>query len=106
MMLSVALALEYEAICLRAEHRLESGLSETDAMVYVDGVISLAEPVRSYYRWRPQLRDPGDELVLEAAINGRASAIVTFNAKDLLVAEQRFGIAVIPPGEALKRIQP
>jgi predicted nucleic acid-binding protein len=31
--------------------------------------------------WRPQLRDPGDELVLEAAVNGRANAVVTFNKK-------------------------
>jgi predicted nucleic acid-binding protein len=29
-----------------------------------------------------QLRDPGDELVLEAAVNGHANAIVTFNQKD------------------------
>jgi hypothetical protein len=44
-------------------------------------------------------------LVLEAAVNGRASAIVTFNEKDLREAERGFGIAVIRPGEALRRIE-
>jgi hypothetical protein len=36
--------------------------------------------------WRPQLADPADELVLEAAVNGRASAIVTHNVPDSLKA--------------------
>ena len=39
-------------------------------------------------------------------VNGRADAIVTFNEKDLREAERTFGIAVIRPGEALKRIKP
>ena len=30
----------------------------------------------------PQLRDPGDEMVLEAAVNGRAELLVTFNERD------------------------
>ncbi len=104
MALSVALALEYEATCLRAEHRLAASLSETEVGDFVDGLIALAEPVKPHFRWRPQLHDPGDELVLEAAINGQVEAIVTFNVKDLLAAERSFGIAVIRPGEALKRI--
>ncbi len=106
MVLSVALALEYEAKCMLAEHRLASGLSLAEATIFVDGLIALAEPVQSYYRWRPQLHDPGDELVLEAAVNARASVIVTFNEKDLRDAKRSFGIAVIRPGEALRRIEP
>jgi predicted nucleic acid-binding protein len=105
MLLTVALALEYEAICTLAEHRLASGLSASDAVIYVDGLIGLAEPVRSYFRWRPQLSDPGDELVLEAAVNGQADAIVTFNESHLREA-RKFGIAVIRPAEALRRIHP
>lgn len=103
--LTVALALEYEAQCLLAEHRLASGLSLLEASAFVDGLIALAEPVQPWFRWRPQLRDPGDELVLEAAVNGRVAAIVTFNEKHLRHAQQSFGIAVIRPGEALRRIR-
>ena len=104
MLLTVALALEYEAICMLAEHRLASGLDATETGVYVDGLIGMAEPVKAYYRWRPQLHDPGDELVLEAAVNGQADAIVTFNESHLREA-RNFGIGVIRPAEALRRIE-
>lgn len=105
MLLTVALALEYEAICTLAEHRLASGLSASEAAVYVDGLIALAEPVRAFFRWRPQLRDPGDELVLEAAVNGQADAIVTFSESHLREARKSFGIEVMRPAEALRRIK-
>lgn len=105
MLLTVALALEYEAICTLAEHRLASGLSASEAVLYVDGLIALSEPVRAFFRWRPQLRDPGDELVLEAAVNGQADAIVTFNESHLREARKSFGIEVIRPAEALRRIK-
>ena len=42
----------------------------------------MIEPVETHFMWRPQLRDPADELVLEAAVNGRAEALVTFNRRD------------------------
>jgi len=106
MLLSVALGLEYEAKCMMAEHRLAAGLTVVEAGIFVDALIAMAEPVQSFFRWRPQLHDPGDELVLEAAVNGRADAIVTFNVKDLRDAEHRFGIDVIRPGDALRRIGP
>ena len=105
MLLTVALALEYEATCTLAEHRLASGLSEPDAGHYVDGLIGMAEPVRAFFRWRPQLRDPGDELVLEAAVNGQADAIVTFKESHLREARKSFGIPVVRPAEALRRIE-
>ena len=105
MLLTVALALEYEAICTLAEHRLASGLSALDVGRYVDGLFGLADPLRSFFRWRPQLRDPGDELVLEAAVNGQANAIVTFNESHLREARSTFGIDVIRPAEALRRIK-
>jgi putative PIN family toxin of toxin-antitoxin system len=105
MLLTVALALEYEAVCTLPEHRLASGLSASEVGAYVDGLIELAEPVRAFFRWRPQLRDPGDELVLEAAVNGQADAIVTFNEKHLSEARRAFGIEVIRPADALRRVK-
>ena len=105
MLLTVALALEYEAICTLAEHRLASGLSASEVSVFLDGLIGMAEPVKAYFRWRPQLRDPGDELVLEAAVNGQADAIITFNESHLREARRSFGIEVMRPAEALRRIK-
>jgi predicted nucleic acid-binding protein len=106
MVLSVALALEYESVCMLAEHRLASGLSQSEVRVFLDRLISVAEPVQVHFRWRPQLNDAGDELVLDAAVNGRAQAIVTFNERHLREAKRQFGIEVMRPGEALRRIEP
>jgi predicted nucleic acid-binding protein len=55
--------------------------------------------------WRPQLADPADELVLEAAANGRASAIVTHNGRDFLPAARDFNIEVITPSVMLQRMR-
>ncbi|MEZ5730137.1 MAG: PIN domain-containing protein [Burkholderiaceae bacterium] len=71
----------------------------------MDAVVAMAEPVETHFLWRPQLRDPADELVLEAAVNGRAAAIVTFNQRDFGVAPMRFGIEVLSPSAACRRIR-
>src|SRR5277367_4217716 len=79
---NVSLALEYEAVCSEAEHLLAGGLNASEGAIFVDAVLALVEPVKTHFLWRPQLRDPGDERVLEAAVNGRADALVTFNLRD------------------------
>jgi hypothetical protein len=56
---------------MRAEHAVAAGLKPTQVAIFVDAVIAMAESVESHFLWRPQLRDPADELVLEAAVNGR-----------------------------------
>ncbi len=55
--------------------------------------------------WRPTLRDAGDEMVLEAAVNGRADVLVTFNQRDFGSTPALFGIEVLLPREALRRIR-
>jgi putative PIN family toxin of toxin-antitoxin system len=102
---SVSLALEYEAVCSEAEHQLAAGLSAAEGIIFVDAIVALAEPVKTHFLWRPQLRDPGDETVLEAAVNGRADALVTFNVRDFGTAPAHFGIEVLLPRDALKRIR-
>jgi predicted nucleic acid-binding protein len=102
---NLALALEYEATCVLPEHRLAAGLDLPQAAVFVDAVIAMCEPVENSFLWRPQLRDPGDELVLEAAVNGQAEAIVTFNRRDFVPAAKVFGIEVWLPSDALRRLR-
>jgi putative PIN family toxin of toxin-antitoxin system len=102
---NVALALEYEATCRLAEHRLAAGSTMGQTMAFVDAIIAMSEPVQSHYLWRPQLRDPADELVLEAAVNGQAEAIVTFNKRDFGTAPAGFGLALLTPAEAIRRLQ-
>ena len=89
----------------RAEHLAASGLSTADVGVLLDAVAAVAEPVRLAYLWRPTLPDVDDDMVLEAAVNGRADGIVTFNLRDFVSAAEQFGIAVMSPGEAVKRLE-
>lgn len=105
LLLSVALALEYEAVCRQAEHRLASGLRDQEVETFVTAVIAMAEPVKIHFLWRPQLRDAGDEMVLETAVNGGADALITFNVRDYGEVPSRFGIAVLLPREAIGRIK-
>lgn len=103
--LSVALAIEYEAVATRSEHLVAGAISEADAMTVIGSLISVASPVGTHFRWRPQLRDPDDEMVLEAAANCGATAIVTFNRKDFFPAAARFGINQLLPRQALESIR-
>ena len=70
----------------------------------ISALCLVAEPVETRFLWRPQVRDPADEMVLEAAINGNADALVTFNRRDFGDGPARFGIAVFSPREELRRI--
>jgi predicted nucleic acid-binding protein len=99
------LALEYESVCQKAEHRLAAGLSERQVDTFVNAVIAMAEPVETHFLWRPQLRDANDEMVLEAAVNGRAGALITFNVRDYGSVPSRFGVDLLLPREAIWRIR-
>jgi putative PIN family toxin of toxin-antitoxin system len=103
--ISVPLVLEYEAVATRPEHLAASGLSEDEVQGVIDVLVGIAEWVRIDYRWRPQTRDPADEMVLEAAINAKADAIVTFNRRDFGTAPVKFGIGCWLPGETLEKLK-
>lgn len=101
---SVALFLEYEAVLSRAEQVLAHGLSPQRVRETLEDLADIIEPVDIHFQWRPQLRDPDDELVLEAAVNGRADVIVTHNARDFAPAAS-FGIRVETPKAFLRRMR-
>jgi predicted nucleic acid-binding protein len=65
----------------------------------------LLEPVEVHFQWRPQSRDPNDEMVLEAAINGHADALVTYNVADFAGPAERFKIPMLRPAELLKKVK-
>lgn len=101
MVASVSLFMEYEAVCTRPEHLAAAGLDSGQARIYLDALAALVEPVNIHYLWRPQLRDPADELVLEAAVNGHASALLSFNLRHFRQAASRFGLVLARPGDFL-----
>src|SRR6266851_2166484 len=64
--------LEYEDVLKRPEQRLVTRLSLIEIDRFLAALASACEPIDIRFQWRPQLHDPGDEMVLETAINGRA----------------------------------
>lgn len=99
---SVPLFMEYEAVLLRSEHLTAAGITAAQAVNVLDALAGRIIPVEIRYLWRPRLRDADDDMVLEAAVNGQAAVIVTFNVKDFLPQAHSFGIAVQSPGDFLK----
>ena len=97
-LVSVGLFLEYEAVMKRAEQLEAAEMREMDVDRFLGGLSSVAEPIEVHMLWRPQLTDAGDELVLEAGVNGRADALVTHNVRDFDPAAGRLGVIVLTPG--------
>ena len=105
LLISVPLMLEYESVLTRSEHLTASGLTAAEVEKVLDDVVAIARPVRLAFRWRPRLLDPDDDMVLETAVNGNASAIVTFNQRDFVATASDFDCGVIVPATALERIR-
>lgn len=101
---SVSLFMEYEAVCSRPEHCQAAGLGLSEVGVFLDGLAHLIAPVEVHFLWRPQLRDPADELVLEAAVNASAQVLLTFNVKHFANAATRFGLPISQPGPFLRSL--
>lgn len=96
--LSVALGLEYESVLKR--QALTTGYTVQDVETLLDYLCAVCEAQTIYFLWRPQLRDPKDDLVLELAANAACSHIVTFNLRDFAGC-QRFGVEAVTPTQFL-----
>jgi len=102
LVLSVPLVAEYEAVSKHQSRQI--GLTHTDLDDVLDYLCASAELRQIYFLWRPILRDPNDDLVLELAVEAQCSHIVTLNVRDFVPAET-FGIEVIKPAEFLAELE-
>jgi putative PIN family toxin of toxin-antitoxin system len=99
--LSVPLVLEYEDAAKRILDKTR--LTEADLNDILDYVCKVGDRRMVYYLWRPFLRDPGDDMVLELAVAAECDFIITYNLKDFAGIEA-FGVQALPPQEFLRRI--
>ena len=96
--LSPGLTLEYESVLLR--HVGDSHLTSQDVGDLIDYLCEVAMWQEIFFLWRPFLRDPNDDLVLELAVAANCDAVVTHNTRDFAGTE-RFGIEVLTPAAFL-----
>ena len=101
---SVPLMLEYEAVLMRPEQLAVSERTTESTDAFLKALSLFIEPINLHYLWRPQLRDPADEMVLETALNGRAEMLITLNIADFIPASH-FRLPVLTPGAFLCQLQ-
>ena len=104
-LVTTAVFLEYEEVLRRPEHRLATGMSESGVSEFLAAFASAAEPVEVHFRWRPQLRATDDEMILEAAVNAKADAIITHDVNDFLPAAGQFALRIMTPAALLKELK-
>lgn len=97
--ISVPLIMEYESVA----HRFlkQTNLTVADLNDILDYVCFASNRHKINYLWRPFLKDPKDDLVLELAVKARSRHIITFNKKDFKNIS-KFGISAVTPWEFLK----
>ena len=98
--LSVPLVLEYESVLKR-----RTELDPDDIEKVVDYLCSVGDLREIHFLWRPFLRDPADEMVLEVAVEAGAEVIVTHNVRDFRGVEKAFGVRVQRPREFLQELR-
>ena len=101
--LTVPLYTEYQAVLTRPEH-LPLGLDADAALGFVRYLASIALPHDVYFLWRPLLRDPNDDMVLECAVACGSKLILTYNTKDFRRAES-LGVSAVTPADFLELIR-
>ncbi len=102
---SVPLWVEYEATLKRSDIAAVHRLPDADIDALMAAWVCHVRPCELHFTWRPQLKDPKDEMVLETALSGQAHALVTFDGADFQPAAQRFNVPVWRPSELLPRLR-
>lgn len=101
--LTIALYTEWQAVLTRPEH-VPSGVSVDGVLGYLRYLASLAQLQDVHFLWRPFLRDPDDDMVLECAVASGSTYIVTHNVKDFRrVSELK--VQAITPADFLKLLR-
>ncbi|MDX9924924.1 MAG: putative toxin-antitoxin system toxin component, PIN family [Ignavibacteriaceae bacterium] len=96
--ISVPLILEYEEVLKREKSKFDLTINEIETII--DFICSIGNKKEIYFLWRPFLKDPKDDMILELAVESDSEIIITFNTNDF-VGVDRFGIKTMTPKEFL-----
>ena len=99
--LSVPLVLEYEDVLLRELPHLQVTREAVEDLIDFHCSIATCHPI--FFLWRPFLRDPKDDMILELAVKARCDFIVTYNTRDFDGVEQ-FNLRTVEPNAFLQHI--
>ena len=99
--LSVPLILEYTEVLLRELPNLYLSREEVDDLIDFYCAVGVHHEI--FFLWRPFLRDPKDDMVLELAVKAGCESIITYNTRDFAGVEQ-FGLNLLEPSEFLRLI--
>ena len=99
--LSIPLVLEYTEVLLRELPNLYLSREEVDDLIDFYCAVGVQHEI--FFLWRPFLRDPKDDMVLELAVKAGCESIITYNARDFAGVEQ-FGLSLLEPSEFLRLI--
>ncbi len=98
-----ALFLEYESVMERAEIMARCPLNRTEIFDLLAAFLSVSEWTNIYYSWRPNLRDEGDNHVMELAVAGNAKIVATNNIRDFKGAELIFpDVLILTPAQIIR----
>ncbi len=104
--LTVPLYLQYQDVLTRPEH-MTGASTRDDILNFLRYVCTIAHRQRVFFLWRPWLKDPKDDMVLEAAVASQSRYIITHNLRDFTGSgiEEYFGIVPMRPREFLHRLR-
>lgn len=104
-LMGAALFAEFESLITREDLWAKSGLSRREREELLNAFLSVCRWTTIYYGWRPNLRDEGDNHLIELAIAGGARAIVTKNVRDFQGADLSFPeLSILRPQDILEEI--
>ncbi|MEZ5448066.1 MAG: putative toxin-antitoxin system toxin component, PIN family [Thiolinea sp.] len=105
-LMGAALLAEYDDVLGRDELFDKARLNSEERAELLDIFLAQCRWTRIYYAWRPNLRDEGDNHLLELAIAGNAQYLITYNLKDFRTMELKFPeLRICTPEQFFQEVQ-
>jgi len=97
---------EYEEVFDRDSLFFRCSLSRGERDELLNAFLSICGWTAVFFLWRPNLPDEGDNHLIELAVGGGATSLITHNVREFRRGDLRFPqIRIETPGEFLKRTQ-